>query len=161
MNKFHTFIFFLALILTMSSNSFSSVMKYWDNDSNCAQSVSCGLLDAFNFNKETEIIHPSMINLGGGFGEGFTCGANSGAMVAIGLILSKKGVDKDKIQELRDKFKIEMKKEFNYLLCRDYLKPFNTEDGEIDWDMEGRHEKCTNIVNKAFENAKQLIDDCH
>ena len=134
----------------MSSNSFSLVTKYWDNDSNCAQSVSCGLLDVFNFSEEKEIIYPSMINLGGGFGEGFTCGANSGSMVAMGLILSKKGVDKDKIQELRDQFKLEMKEEFNSLLCRDYMKPYVSDDEEIDWDMEGRREKCTNIVQKAF-----------
>ena len=135
-------------------------MKYWNNDSNCAQSVSCGLLESYNFSKESEIIHPSLINLGGGFGEGSICGANSGSMVAIGLILSKKGIEKEKIQELRDQYKLKMKEEINSLLCRDYMKPYYSEDGEIDWDMQGRHEKCTDIVQKAFEKAKKIIDDC-
>lgn len=143
----------------MSKNSISLVMKYWDADSNCAQSVSCGLLDEFNLKAEKEIIHPSMINLGGGFGEGSICGANSGSMVAMGLILSKKGVDKDKIQELRDNFKEIINKKFNSLRCRDYMEEFYTEDGIFDWDRDDRHEKCTEIVQGVFIEAKKIIED--
>ena len=143
----------------MSKKSLSSVMKYWNVDSNCAQSVSCGLLDEFNLKAEKEIIHPSMINLGGGFGEGSICGANSGSMVAMGLILSKKGVDKDNIQELRDNFKEIIIKKFNSLRCRDYMEEFYTEDGIFDWDRDDRHEKCTEIVQGVFIEAKKIIED--
>jgi len=143
----------------MSKNSISLVMKYWDADSNCAQSVSCGLLDSFNFKEEKKTLHPALINFGGGFGEGSICGANSGSLAAMGVILSKKGLDYDKITELREIFKEKIIKKFNSLRCRDYMKQFYTEDGEFDWDRDDRREKCTEIVQGVFIEAKKIIED--
>lgn len=134
-------------------------MKYWDSKSNCAQSVSCGLLDSYNLTQGKEILYPALIHFGAGFGEYSVCGAISGGLSAIGFILSKKGLGDDTINELSNQFKEKIKKKFNSLLCRDYMKPYFTKNGDIDWDLRGRREKCTEIVQTAFEKAKNIIDD--
>ncbi len=134
-------------------------MKYWDSKSNCAQSVSCGLLDSYNFVEGKEILYPALIHFGTGFGEYSVCGAITGGLSAVGLILSKKGLDDDTINELSNQFKETIKKKFNSLLCRDYMNPYFTKNGDIDWDLKGRREKCTDIVQTAFEEAKNIIDD--
>lgn len=134
-------------------------MKYWDAKSNCAQSVSCGLLDSYNLEGK-EIFYPAFIHFGAGFGEYSVCGAISGALSAIGLILSKNGLDDDKIRDLSNQFKRTLTKKFDSLLCKDYMKTFFSESGEINWNLKGRHEKCTEIVQKAYEVAKEIIDSC-
>ena len=134
-------------------------MKYWDAKANCAQSVSCGLLDSFNFVEGKEILYPAFIHYGAGFGEYSVCGAITGGLSAIGLILSKKGLKEDKIRELSEQFKKIIEEKFNSLLCSEYMKPYFSENGEVDWNLKGRHEKCTEVVQKAFEEAKKIIDD--
>ena len=134
-------------------------MKYWDAKANCAQSVSCGLLDSFDFTEGKEMLYPALIHFGAGFGEYSVCGAISGGLSTIGLILSKKGIDDDKIRELSEQFKKIITEKFNSLLCRDYMKPYFADNGEIDWDLKGRREKCTEMVQKAFEEAKIIIVD--
>ena len=133
-------------------------MKYWEAKDNCAQSVSCGLLDSYNLEGK-DILFPAFIHFGAGFGEYSVCGAISGSLAAMGLILSKKGIDDDTINELSNQFKETIKKKFNSLLCRDYMKPFFTKNGDIDWDLKDRHEKCTEMVQTAFEEAKNIINN--
>ena len=135
-------------------------MKYWDAKANCAQSVSCGLLDSFNFVEGKEILYPAFIHYGAGFGEYSVCGAITGGLSAIGLILSKKGLKEDKIRELNEQFKITIKENFNSLLCRDYMKPYFTKNGDIDWDLKGRREKCTEVIQKACEEASPVQTPC-
>jgi C_GCAxxG_C_C family probable redox protein len=133
-------------------------MKYWDSKSNCAQSVSCGLLDSFNFVEGKDILYPALIHFGAGFGDYSVCGAITGGLSSIALILSKKGLDNDKIRELSEQFKKNIEEKFNSLLCRDYMKSYFFENGEVDWDLKGRREKCTEVVQKAYEEAKKIID---
>ena len=134
-------------------------MKYWDAKANCAQSVSCGLLDSFDFTEGKEILYPSLIHFGAGFGEYSVCGAISGGLSSLATLSSRNGIDDDKIRELSEHFKEIIKEKFNSLLCRDYMKPYFTKNGEIDWDLKGRREKCTEMVQKAFEEAKNIIVD--
>jgi hypothetical protein len=38
------------------------------------------------------------------------------------------------------------------------MKSYFFENGEVDWDLKGRREKCTEVVQKAYEEAKKIID---
>ena len=68
--------------------------KYWDDESNCAQAVASGILDFYNMKDHSELLHKAMVGFGGGMGERSICGAITGGLAALGVIMIDKGIDK-------------------------------------------------------------------
>ena len=101
---------------------FKRAEKYFEQGYNCAQAVALSNIERLG--RSTENIIPLAAGLGHGLSAGCTCGALSGGVLAIGLILSKpetKGFDKvvaGAAAELHQRFV----KEFEVTCCRSLRK---------------------------------------
>ncbi len=133
-------------------------LEYWENENNCARSTVCGILSYFNNEPLCDPFHKAMLPMGGGVGEGSICGAIIGSLSAISLILAEKGLSDEEIKKRTDLFKSNIKDKFGTLKCFDLMAKFMENEGEIDFEMPGRREKCTDVVISAVNLAKQIID---
>lgn len=133
--------------------------KYWENESNCAQAVASGVLEYYKMNEYVNLIHDSMIGFGGGMGERSICGAVTGGLAALGIIMASKEVDKDSRADAFKKFKKLFNSEFDALDCKDIIAEFILPDGSVDKDRPERGVKCTKAVELAAKYVQQVIDE--
>src|SRR5690606_21662821 len=107
--------------------------KIFKSGFNCAQSV------FVPFAREYKIDAEAALKLSTGFGAGMvyrgeTCGAVTGAMMAIGLVYGRKmasdTASRDKTYELINRFYTEFKKMHGSIICKELLKTdISTEEG--------------------------------
>jgi len=98
------------------------------------------------------------IQLGAGFcggmgGAGCTCGALSGAIMGIGLLLgphAKNGLSKKKFRELTKKMHDRFHERFSSTCCRVLIQPF-------DKDKKGRTQFCGSLTGTAAALAVELL----
>ena len=129
----------------------------WE-ENNCARTTVCALLSHYGYESLCDPFHKAMLPMGGGFGEGSICGAVTGSLAAISLILVEKGLIAEEVKEKASIWKTNFKEGFESLNCFDLMDEFGGAEGEIDFDMPGRREKCTDAVTSAVTFAKQIID---
>ena len=133
--------------------------KYWDNESNCAQAVSCGLLDYFNMSEHVGLIHDAMTGFGGGMGERSICGAVTGGLAALGILLKKKGIGTEQRSEIFRKYNQAFINDFNTLDCKEIIADFILPDGSVDRDRPERRILCTKAVNTAAKIVKDIFNE--
>jgi hypothetical protein len=89
-------------------------------------------------------------------GERSICGAVSGALASLSILLGEQGYDDQVIAYTVKKYKIWFRQQFGDLTCAVLTQPFRNEEGEI---MEGKHEArhvmCTSFV---IESAKKIVE---
>ena len=133
--------------------------KYWDNESNCAQAVACGILEHYDMHEHIDLIHSSMTGFGGGMGERSICGAVTGGLAALGIIMMKRGINAEKRGEIFKRYKLAFVTDFDTLNCKDILAEFILPDGTLERDRPERREKCSNAVETAAKIVKEIIDE--
>ncbi len=104
----------------MTDKVISEALRYFEGDYNCAQSVLKAILEKYDryYDEGTA----SVAGLGGGVGlQGDVCGAVSGAVVALGVLNSRKIKDAKKHKEetyaSAAKFSYKFKKKFDTVIC--------------------------------------------
>ncbi|MHA1201908.1 MAG: C-GCAxxG-C-C family protein [Candidatus Heimdallarchaeaceae archaeon] len=141
------------------SNIINNASKYWNQESNCAQAVACGVLENYNQNDCLETVHNSMLGFGGGMGERSICGAVTGGLAVLGILLSKKVLDKDDKSAVFRKFKDIFNNKFKTLNCGEILAEFILPDGSIDKENPERRLTCTGAVELAASIVKEVLDE--
>ncbi len=141
------------------SNIIKETSKYWNQDSNCAQAVACGVLEHYNQNDCLDTVHNSMLGFGGGMGERSICGAVTGGLAALGILLSKKDLDKDDKSAVFRKFKDTFNDKFKTLNCGEILAEFILPGGSVDKENPERRLTCTGAVELAANIVKKVIDE--
>lgn len=133
-------------------------MKYWLDtpDANCAQTTACSLLEHHGFTEESKILQQVYRVYGGGLSWRLACGTITGNVGALSFIGSQKGIEKKKIEEIVKEFLSIMQEKYGDLNCKDLMQDWYV-DGEIDFDLPGRHEKCTDLVQTSMKLSMKLI----
>ena len=133
-------------------------LKYWldTTDVNCAQTTACSLLEHFGYNEESKILSQAYRVYGGGLSWRLACGTITGSIGALGFIGSQKGLTKEKTEENVKEFLSKMEEKFGELNCKDLMSEWY-DNGEIDFDLPGRHEKCTDLVQTSVKLSLDLI----
>jgi len=142
-------------------------LALFDNKFNCAQSVLASFADVFNMH-EDDLLRVSCA-FGGGIGrQQHTCGAVTGAAMALGLACGKGKNDSDDKKQLTYEKTVELFEEFNRLNgstnCRTLLNNLDMRD---EWDhaeIERQnlfHTNCRKYVADAVRiTEKILAQDC-
>lgn len=130
--------------------------EYWNNSFNCAQSTACGILSYYEMKDKCSLIADAMVGFGGGMGERSVCGAITGTLAALGIVLKAKNVSKEELAKSINGFKKAMKDKYS-LNCVDILADFINEDGTVNNTPE-RKQKCTEVVYFAAKTAKKILD---
>lgn len=141
------------------SNVINEAAKYWNKESNCAQAVACGVLEYYNHNDCLETIHNALLGFGGGMGEKSICGAVTGGLAALGILMSKKDLEKDDISDIFRKFKDTFNNKFKTLNCGEILSEFVLPDGSIDIENPERRLTCTEALELAASIVKEVLDE--
>jgi C_GCAxxG_C_C family probable redox protein len=132
--------------------------NYWEKRSNCAQSTAAGILENYDHSDLSPSFYKAMLPFGGGVGEESICGAVLGSLAGMSLALADKGVNPDGVREKSKEFKRRLRERFGTLECGALMDEFRDPQGKIVFDMPGRREKCTKVVESAVILARQLID---
>ncbi len=130
--------------------------EYWNKGFNCAQSTACGILSYYGMKDRCTLIADAMVGFGGGMGERSVCGAITGTLAALGIVVKAKNVSKEELAKSINEFKKTMKEEHS-LNCVDILADFINEDGTVN-NTSDRKQKCTALVYFAAKTAKKIID---
>ncbi|MFX1516741.1 MAG: C-GCAxxG-C-C family protein [Promethearchaeota archaeon] len=140
-----------------NQNIVDKTLEYWE-EANCARTTVCVLLSHYGYEALCDPFFKAMLPMGGGFGDGLVCGAVTGTLAAISLILFEEGLTEEEIKEKITNWKIIFKERFKSLNCYDLMNKFLNVNGELDFDMPGRREKCTDTVTSAVTFACQILD---
>ncbi|MHA1111206.1 MAG: C-GCAxxG-C-C family protein [Promethearchaeota archaeon] len=134
------------------------VMQYWEHtqEANCAQSTACSLLDHFGYEKESKILNQAYRVYGGGLSWRLACGTITGNVGALGFIASQKELSKEKTEGIVKEFLSKMQYKYGNLNCKDLMQDWY-EDEEINFDLPGRQEKCTDLVQTSVNLSMKLI----
>ena len=133
-------------------------LEYWEKKANCARASVCGILSYYDNESLCDPFYKAMLPMGGGFGEGLVCGAVTGSLAALSLILAEKGLEDKEISKKTEMWREYFKEKFETLTCFELIDEFRTKIGEIDFEMPGRREKCTDFVIAGVIFAQQIID---
>jgi C_GCAxxG_C_C family probable redox protein len=145
------------------NNKSSLALATFGNSYNCSQSVFCVFAPDFGINKDLGL------RLAGPFGGGIarrqeTCGAVTGALMALGLKYGKgeNGTDEDKQRTLSisKKFIEEFEAEFGSIVCLKLLDNYrmDTESGDDAIAKENMYKKrCPEYVKFAVEKTEELL----
>jgi len=138
-------------------------LEYFKNGFNCAQYV------FVVFAKERGLDEVTALKIAGGFGSGMgrlqeTCGAVTGAFMAIGLkhgkTLGDEGTEKrDKTYTLVREFNTTFKEIFGATTCRDLLQcDLTTPEGSKYFTDNNLHEKvCVQCVREAVKIVEKIL----
>jgi C_GCAxxG_C_C family probable redox protein len=138
-------------------------LEYHKHGFNCAQAVFTV------FAKELGIPEGQALKIAGGFGSGMgrlqaTCGAVTGAYMAIGLKYGKSLGDegnekREKTYELVRTFDAEFKKQFTTTSCWELLRcDLMTDEGKKDYSENKLNEKvCEQCILQAVRIMEQLM----
>jgi C_GCAxxG_C_C family probable redox protein len=138
----------------------TKALEYFNNGFNCAQSV------FVVFAQENGLDEAAALKIAGGFGAGMgrlqeTCGAVTGAFMAIGLkhgkTLGDDGAEKrDKTYALVREFNAMFKEKFGAASCRDLVQcDLTTPEGGKYFTENKLHDK---ICSKCVEEAVRIVE---
>lgn len=97
-----------------------AAVKRFGEGYSCSQAVFCAFADKFDLEEETA--RKIAAGFGGGMGMGETCGAVTGAFMALGLLFDPAVPEiKEKMHELTRAFAARFTEESNALTCRDIM----------------------------------------
>ncbi len=133
------------------------VTEYW-KDSHCANAVTKSLLQFNNYSKEPMEILNALTAFGEGMGERSICGAVSGALVSLGILLNENMISTNKINKLADKFKNEFREKNESLYCFELLSPYLDSDEPYPEDPV-RLPICTDAVISATKITQKIINE--
>jgi C_GCAxxG_C_C family probable redox protein len=148
----------------MTDRAIKLAMKYFSKDYNCAQSVLRSVLE------EKGLAFDEIFNLAAGFGggvglQGYTCGAVSGAVAALGVINGKKFDDavkhKEATYESVAKFMQMFKEKNQTIICNELTGIIMADKEAHDRALEdGTFEKvCPGYVQDAVRIVLRLTKD--
>lgn len=122
----------------------------------CSQAVFAAFSDDFGLSKDVALKIGACF--GSGMRKGEVCGACTGALMALGL---KYGEDKEKSNEVCEKFLDEFKKENGSYICRDLLNcDISTPEG-VSQALEKNlfKEVCPKMVESAAKITEKILDE--
>lgn len=128
---------------------------------NCSQSVLSVYAEEAGLDRETAL--KLACGFGGGMGRmGQTCGAVTGAFMAIGLNFgaARPGDNPDKLRtfELIDKFARRFEARHDSLVCKDLLGfDMSTPEGREAAKRPGSFDICPKLVQSAVETLEEII----
>ena len=149
----------MCFFCSRMSNIRNEASKYWNQESNCAQAVACGVLEYYDQIDYLETVHSSLLGFGGGMGERSICGAVTGGLAALGILMSKRDLEKDDKSDIFRKFKDTFNDKFKTLNCGEILSEFILPDGSIDIENPDRRLTCTRAVELATSIVKEVLDE--
>ena len=140
-------------------------LSLFDNNFNCAQSVLTSFAEELGLT-EDELLRVSSA-FGGGIGrQQFTCGAVTGAAMALGLKFGKGKNDSDDKKQLTYDKTVEMFDEFTRLNgstnCRKLLNDLDMRDENEHAEIEAQnlfHTNCRKYVVDAVKITEQIINN--
>jgi len=122
----------------------------------CSEALLLVLNHGFNGGLSSEQAAQLGSGFCGGMGEaGCTCGALSGAVMGLGLLLgphAKEGMSKKKFRQLAKTMHDLFHQEFSSTCCRMLIEPFVS-------DKKGRSKFCTNLTGTATALAVEILVD--
>lgn len=146
------------------------VVTYMPKYRSCALASFAALNDQFNLKADPATLNALMPFTGGISGKGETCGAVSGAILALGFFFGpfdQKG--KEKFPPVSWKnggiFMDKFKKEYSSTRCREvqiklygrYFDPTKPEDLKLSMEMSKKTPNCTDVAKKAVFIAAEII----
>ena len=133
-------------------------MKYWldTSDANCAQTTACSLLEHHGLDEVSKTVHQVFRVYGGGLSWRLACGTITGSVGALSYLAAQKNLPKEEIEVIVKELLAQMQEKFGDLNCKNLMSKWYV-DGEIDFDLPGRHEKCTDLVKTAMIFSENLI----
>ncbi|RDE10775.1 MAG: hypothetical protein C4K49_12545 [Candidatus Thorarchaeota archaeon] len=148
----------------MVEDAVASALKYFSSDHNCAQSVFRSLLEQkkLYFNEATKVA----AGFGGGIArEGQTCGAVTGAIMAIGVIEGTRVPEfqdhKKATYEIGKRFLDEFREKHNTCICKELIG-FDVGDPVQHSEAEKKRvfrDLCTGFVKDAVRIVLDLLPD--
>lgn len=138
----------------------SEVAAKFAAGTHCAQCSLCPWADALGYDEE-ELARMSCA-FGGGMFRGDTCGAVSGALMAIGLACGGDGpAGVEAVKEKTAQFQAAFAQRFGSTLCRDLLGYDLAKPGEHEKAAESGRllEYCPELVCGAIEILNELLQD--
>jgi C_GCAxxG_C_C family probable redox protein len=133
-------------------------MKYWleTPDANCAQTTACSLLEHYGYVEESKQLYKVYCVYGGGLSWRLACGTITGNVGALSYIAAENGLNKEETEKIVKQFLSKMEEKYGDLNCKNLMQKWYV-NGDIDFDLPGRHEKCTDLVKTSLEISNQLI----
>jgi C_GCAxxG_C_C family probable redox protein len=119
----------------------------------CSESLLLVLNHGFDGGLSTETVKQLGSGFCGGMNAGCTCGALSGAIRGLGLLVgphAKGGLNKKKFRELSQKMHDTFNQRFSSTCCRILIEPF-------DKDKKGRSQYCKGLTETTAEIAVALL----
>ena len=134
-------------------------VQYFKEGFNCSQAVLAPFAVASGLNEVTALKLTS--NFGGGMNEGETCGAVTGALMAIGLKYGRFEADDIQAKEIATGLASEFKKRFiaryGSLKCKKLLKYDITTEKEIILEKDLFNTLCPEFVKSAESILKEIL----
>lgn len=135
-------------------NSIDDAVQLFDRGYMCSQAVFAAFSEKYNLSKEQALKIGACF--GSGMRKGEVCGACTGALMVLGL---KYGENKQKSNEVCEKFLDEFKNENGSIICRDLLGcDIGTEEG-VKYAKENNLFKdfCPKMVESAAKIVNEII----
>jgi len=140
-------------------------LSLFDNNFNCAQSVLTSFAEELGLT-EDELLRVSSA-FGGGIGrQQFTCGAVTGAAMALGLKFGKGENDSDDKKQLTYDKTVELFNEFTRIngstICRKLLNDLDMRNEKQHAEIEAQnlfHTNCRKYVVDAVKITEQIINN--
>jgi len=148
-------------------------MEYEAKYGGCAQCVLCTLADTV-LDIDPQVIKSATALMAGGIRSGNSCGAFSGALMAISTVTGRHPSDMADTEavaattvparKLYDRFM----QEYGSVLCRDIqykimgksYRMYDPEDMKRFLDDGGHDDKCTRVVAKAAVWVAEILEEC-
>lgn len=142
------------------SNPADIADKYFDQNFNCAQSVFSAFAAQFGLDEETAV--KIAAPFGGGVARrGETCGAVTGALMAIGLARGTATPEsKEVVYRLAQEFMLRFKEKHGSLLCRELIGcDISTPEGLKNAHASGvTRSVCPKVVHDAAEILHTMLE---
>ncbi len=133
--------------------------RYFDSDFNCAESVLLAMAKYWGI--RTNTIPRVATPFGGGLARsGLTCGAVTGALLAIGLRLGRDRPEEDNAlcYKLTRAFMTRFKKRFGDTACYGLIEiDISTAAGRRTWEKRGLHDTCSGFVEWAVAELSRIL----
>lgn len=135
-------------------NSIEDAVQIFESGYRCSQAVFAAFSQDFGLSKEQALKIGACF--GSGMRKGEVCGACTGALMALGL---KFGENKEKSDEVCNRFMDEFKKENGSYICRDLLKcDISTPEGvKYAKDNNLFSEFCPKMVESAAKITNEIL----
>ncbi|MCR4402418.1 MAG: C-GCAxxG-C-C family protein [Firmicutes bacterium] len=134
-------------------------VSYFDGGFNCAEATLKAVCDALGL--EHDRVPAAATAFGGGLARrGYTCGAVSGAALAVGLAMGRMSTAeaRDPSYSTMGRFVDEFVEKFGTVMCKDISGvDFRTEEGQRRYKEYAHTERCCPAVRFAAEKICELL----